>query len=680
MSGKHFYVTTPIYYANDRPHIGHAYTTLLADVLARYHRLLGYDVFFLTGTDEHGQKVEQAARKRGVSPEEHVKEYHRRFKDLWQRLGIEYDYFIRTTDKDHKEFVQKCLQQLYDRGEIVLREYEGWYSVSEERFFQEDELVDGKDPVGHKAVEWISEKNYFFLMSKYQKRLLAHIEGNADFIQPESRRNEVLGFLRQPLGDLCISRPRTRLAWGISLPFDPDFVTYVWFDALLNYESAVAARCYPDGSPLWPATYHLLGKDILTTHSVYWPTILMALGHPLPQHIFAHGWWLSKGAKQSKSSGNAVDPLGYVDEYGVDAVRYFLLRDMVLGQDASFSEEQFKERINSDLANDLGNALQRVHVFLIRSLGGKVPLPPAQSGADESDLKAFTEESISRVKELILNLRLSPALEAVTEMVRRVNRYLEKRAPWQVAKDRERQEELNTILFTAAEALRCALILLHPVMPEKVTAGLAMLGVTHRPSLKDLSWGVLPSGSPVEPAGPLFPRIESVTQTRVAPPQKEAGLSIPVGRLDLRAGRIVQIDDHPSADKLYVLQVNLGSSTRTIVAGLKESHSRADLLNRPCIVLTNLKAARLRGVESQGMLLAASKIAGPELLNPGDVAAGTQLSFQGVEPRVEERLSLENLKEAQLEVRGGRVTGSGHELFSGGKPVLCDAPDGTEVR
>lgn len=675
MSGKHFYVTTPIYYANDKPHIGHAYTTLLADVLARYHRLLGYEVFFLTGTDEHGQKVEQAARKRGVSPEEHVDEYHRRFKDLWQRLGIEYDYFIRTTDKDHISFVQKCLQELYDRGEIVLREYEGWYSVSEERFFQEDELVDGKDPIGHKPVEWISEKNYFFLMSKYREALIEHIEKHPDFILPQTRKNEVLGFLRQPLGDLCISRPRARLAWGIPLPFDADFVTYVWFDALLNYESAVVQRSYKDGTPLWPATYHLLGKDILTTHCVYWPTMLLALGHALPCHIFAHGWWLSQGAKQSKSSGNAVDPLGYMDLYGVDTVRYFLLRDMVPGQDASFSDEQFKERINSDLANDLGNALQRVHVFLARSLDGKVPRPPANAGTDEEALRAFTEESIRKVMDLITSLRLSPALEAVAEMVRQVNRYLEKRAPWQVVRDPERKEELNTILYTAAEALRCALILLGPVMPAKVATGLAMLGVKTQPTLLDLAWGGLPSGAPVEPGGPLFPRIQSEAKKEESP----APDVLPAAQLDLRAGRIVEVDDHPSADKLYVLRVDLGSETRTIVAGLKAFRPE-DLIERTCVAVANLKAARLRGVESHGMLLAVSLASGPELLSPGDAKPGAELSFQGVVRQPEKRLTVETLQAAKLEVRSGRVTGNGCDLLSGGKPVLFDAPDGTEVR
>lgn len=307
---KNFYVTTPIYYVNDAPHIGHSYTTVLADVLSRFHKIIGCQTFFLTGTDEHGQKVQRAAASRGVSPQAHVDEYNLRFRNLWEKMDIQYDYFIRTTDEDHKNFVRECLQKLFDKGEIYSKEYEGWYSVGEERFFSEDELDENKcDPISHRPVEWIKEKNYFFKMSKYQQQLIDYIQNNPDWIVPDFRRNEILGFLRQPLNDLCISRPKARLSWGIPLPFDEEYVTYVWFDALINYVSAVRNKTYPDGSKIWPATYHLIGKDILTTHSVYWPTMLMALGIELPKHILAHGWWLVNNDKMSKTTGNVVNPM-----------------------------------------------------------------------------------------------------------------------------------------------------------------------------------------------------------------------------------------------------------------------------------------------------------------------------------------------------------------------------------
>jgi len=352
---KNFYITTPIYYVNDAPHIGHSYTTVLADILTRFHKLIGYQTFFLTGTDEHGQKVQQAAAKRQVDPQAHVDEYNLRFKNLWNKMDIKYDYFIRTTDSDHKQFVRECLQKLWDKGEIYSKEYEGWYSVGEERFFSEEELVDGKDPISGRPVEWLKEKNYFFKMGMYQQRLITHLEKNPDWILPDYRRNEILGFLKQPLNDLCISRPKSRLSWGIPLPFDDEYVTYVWFDALINYVSGVRDRTYENGEPIWPASYHLIGKDILTTHCVYWPTMLMALEIPLPKHVLAHGWWLTGGSKMSKSSGTGVNPMDYMEQFGVDAFRYFLAREMVVGQDCTFSDDAFKRRINSDLANDLGN-------------------------------------------------------------------------------------------------------------------------------------------------------------------------------------------------------------------------------------------------------------------------------------------------------------------------------------
>ncbi|MCH8025049.1 MAG: methionine--tRNA ligase, partial [Candidatus Marinimicrobia bacterium] len=427
MAGK-FYITTPIYYVNDQPHLGHAYTTILADVLARYHRTLGDDVHFLTGTDEHGLKVQQAAQQRGADPQAHTDEFVQRFQEMWRQLDISHDDFIRTTEERHKKVVRRLLQDLYDKGEIYQDEYEGLYSVSEERFITQRELDSGE----FRQVEKIKEQNWFFRMSAYQQRLIDYINEHPQFIQPDHRRNEVLGFLRQPLGDLCISRPKSRLEWGIELPFDSDYVTYVWFDALTNYISAIGyTEDQATFSKWWPADYHLIGKDILTAHCVYWPTMLMAAGIDLPRTIFAHGWWLMGEDKMSKSRGNVVRPLDLIDQVGVDPLRYYLMRDMVLGQDASFTAESFVRRYNADLANDLGNLVNRVTKFIRRHFEGQVPKPVvAPDPANEELLKAEAAKVVAKVPGLIEAMRLHEAVEQGMELVRRVNGYLERCQPW----------------------------------------------------------------------------------------------------------------------------------------------------------------------------------------------------------------------------------------------------------
>lgn len=685
MTAKNFYLTTPLYYVNDIPHIGHAYTTTLADVLSRYHKLYGYDVFLMTGTDEHGQKVQQAAAKREVEPQAHVDEYNVRFKDLWNEMNIDYDFFIRTTQDDHKSYVRESLQTLFDKGEIYSEVYAGWYSVSEERFFGEEELVEGKDPIGGKEVEWLEEKNYFFKMGQYQERLIKHIEDNPGFIVPEFRANEILGFLKNDLRDLCISRPKSRLEWGIPLPFDEDYVTYVWFDALLNYVSGVRNRKFQDGSSMWPASYHLIGKDILTTHSVYWTTMLMALEIPLPQHILAHGWWLNGGAKMSKSSGTAIDPIPYMQKFGVDSFRYFVIRDMVLGNDASFTDEAFERRINSELANDLGNGLNRVHKLLSRSFEGVIPQVD-QLGEEEEELKLLGESIIRKTKDLVLGLKLSQALEEIFVLVRAVNKYLEVKAPWQLAKDDNLRDDLARTLVTSAEAMAVALKLLSPVMPEKTAQGLAMLGLQDHTA--EPEWGMLKAGLTIGEGQALFPRIELVekpakgqAQQPKKKKQQPQGDVHPLSKLDLRVAQIVGVNDHPEADSLYVLQVEDGEGIRQVCAGLKSSYTPEELQDRKVVLFANLKPSKLRGLESKGMLLAGDGADGKaKLLNTGDLATGTVLSWGDLDRIPKSKASIKDYDKTPVKAEGSKVVADGKVLHFGWAEITTDSPDGAEIR
>ena len=501
-----FYITTPIYYVNDEPHIGHAYTTILADVLSRFHRWLGDETFFLTGTDEHGQKVAQAAKERGVEPRQHCDETVVRFQELWQKLNISNDFFIRTTDDNHKQVVQSILQKIYDSGDIYFDEYGGYYCVGCERFYTEKELDEGgKCPQHQKELSVITEKNYFFRMSKYQQRLIDYIHEHPDFIQPEFRKNEVLGFLRQPLGDLCISRPNSRLSWGIEIPFDSDYVTYVWFDALINYVTAVGAVHDEERfEKWWPADCHLVGKDILTTHAVYWPTMLFAADIPQPKTIFAHGWWLSEDFKMSKSLGNVVRPLDLIEEYGVDSVRYFLMRDMVLGQDANFSVDAFVRRHNSDLANDLGNLVGRITTLIQRNFDGRIP-QAAVAGELELELTEHGGRMGETVRDLILRMKVNEAVEEVLQFIRSINRYMERREPWKLAKTDK--DQAGTVLYHAAEGLRIGLLLLMPIMPARTKRILNMIAAADDDS-SGASWGGLKPGSRLGEFELPFPRIE----------------------------------------------------------------------------------------------------------------------------------------------------------------------------
>lgn len=647
MSENSFYITTPIYYVNDRPHIGHAYTTILADVLARYHRLMGVPTLFLTGTDEHGLKVQQAADRAGITPQEQADRTVVRFRELWERLEITHDDFIRTTEPRHKEIVQEMLQDLYDKGEIYRAEYDGWYDVSSETFVTERDLnlPPGTAPDSLPNITRIREANYFFRMSRYQEWLIRYIEEHPGFIQPDFRRNETLGFLRKPLNDLCISRPKSRLGWGIDLPFDPDFVCYVWFDALVNYISAPGYR--RDDTAFrrwWPATYHLIGKDILTTHTVYWPTMLKAAGLPMPECIFAHGWWLSGQTKMSKSLGNVVNPMEMIDRYGVDPFRYYLMAEMVLGQDASFTEDAFIRRYNADLANDLGNLLSRVVKMLGSYCGGVLPsdVPAPREGSPEGEVWSGVQAAVDAIERGIPAMRVDAALGAVIEGVRAVNRYLEISQPWTLAK-RGEQAAVERVLYTAAEALRVTSALLHPVMPGKMTELRQALGLGEAlPDLAELrTWGGLKGGSKLGAGAALFPRAQTPKAADSEPKAEAKAAARPkvqdkqtdpdrigfdaFANVQLKTARVRAAEKVKGADKLLKLEIEVGPERRTLVAGIAKAYAPEALVGRTIVIVANLKPARIRGVESDGMLLAATGEDGvPRLLCvDGEVPSGT---------------------------------------------------------
>lgn len=645
-----FYITTPIYYVNDVPHIGHAYTTVAADVLARYWRLRGRDVFFLTGLDEHGQKVQQAAAKAGIDPQAHCDRLAPQFTNLWQRLNISNDAFIRTTDKPHQSVVQRYLQQLYDKQLIYKADYTGWYCTYDERFWTEKDVVDGLCPDCKRPIEQLSEHNYFFKMGQYQERLIDHIRTHDEFIRPISRRNEVLGFLQtQTLGDLSISRPKSRLSWGIELPFDKDYVTYVWFDALVNYISALEylPQEKPVGLRYWPADVHLVGKDILTTHAVYWSTMLMALERPLPHSIFAHGWWTVDGEKMSKSRGNVVDPNAMIDQFGADAFRYFLLREVPFGQDGDFSHSAMVTTINSALANGIGNLLSRTLTMIERSCAGVIPdRGPAVLPELEARIEDLARQLPGRVEAGYQALLFRDVLLMIEELNSACDEYIDKSAPWKLAKQPEMQSQLHTVLNVSARALRLLAILLYPFMPQAAEQMIRQLGLSVELSqpVSDAKngWDAPLAGSRIQKGASLFPRIESKPQgakhvtdtsapaqpTPAAPasaaptaaaatPSAAPSAAAPAAaqpaqisiddfmKIQLKAAKVLSAERVPKSEKLLKLQVSLGSEQRQIVAGIGKKYEPDTLIGKTIVIVANLKPAKLMGIESQGMVLAA---------------------------------------------------------------------------
>ncbi len=627
------YITTPIFYVNAQPHLGHAYTTIVADTYARFRRLCGDDVRFQTGTDEHGDKIVQAAEQAGESPQAYVDRISALFRDSWPLLEIAPDNFIRTTDPAHIKNVQAILQKVYDQGDIYFSEYEGLYCQGCERFLTEKELVAGNCPDHLKPPARIREQNYFFRMSNYQEWLLDHINSNPDFITPERYKNEMLSFLSEPLEDLCISRPTSRLTWGIPLPFDANFVTYVWFDALINYISGLGLPDEEKFATYWPVAEHVIAKDILKPHAIFWPTMLRAMGLPPYKKLHVHGYWNMGETKMSKSLGNVVGPREMVAEFGADVVRYFLLRDMSFGLDASFSAAAVVDRQNSDLANDLGNLFSRSLTMVGKFMAGKVPAPGEPRQID-TDLAAACSTMVTTYTREMSAFRFHLALRAIWEVVGKANKYIVETAPWEMAKDEEQRGQLSTVFYTLLETLRLIALLVEPVMPAAAAKMRAGLGVDNQGDLATLAtWGRLTPGTAIAKPEPLFPRLEKKKEAQEAPaPQAEKdGLPGVItfaefGKVELRVAEIIAAEKIKKSDRLLKVTVR-APEERTIVAGIAEFYQPHELLGRRVIIVANLQPAKLMGVSSQGMVLAAKD--GDRLVLatvPTEVAVGSRVA------------------------------------------------------
>ena len=620
MQKKPFFISTPIYYPSDRLHIGHAYCTTIADAIARFRRLAGYDVFFLTGSDEHGQKIQRKAAEMGKTPIQYVDPIVASFQQLWEKLGISHDDFIRTTEKRHHEVVQAIFQKIYDQGDIYKATYEGLYCTPCETFWLERQLTAKSCPDCGRPLELVQEESYFFRMSKYQDRLLKHIEDHPEFIQPASRRNEMVNFIKQGLEDLCVSR--TTFDWGIQVPFDKKHVVYVWFDALTNYITAAGyLHDQAKFERFWPADVHLVGKEIVRFHSIIWPIILMALGVDLPKMVYGHGWLVVEGDKMSKSKGNVVDPVLLIEEFGADAIRYFLLREIVLGQDGNFSRDALIKRINSDLANDLGNLLHRTLNMLIRYEKGVIGVCEEPGAADEA-LISLARDTVKRYGVCMEATDITGALKETWGLIGRANKYIDETEPWALAKNPDKKARLNTVLRNLLEVLRITAVLIAPFIPvtaQRIRTQLGFSQSLENGAFADLrvfdTFAELPTGHQTNTPEPIFPRIEdkpeeepkmeTKVEAEVKPEKPEISID-DFAKIDLRSAKIVTAEKVEKADKLLKLTIDLGGETRTIVSGIAEFYTPESLVGQTIVVIANLKPAKIRGIESHGMLLAAS--------------------------------------------------------------------------